>query len=283
MGIGLKLVQSLETWFKDNDAEYAYMATDKANDASLRLFTARLGYTKFRTPSILGQPVYAHRAPITHRAAVHRLSPADAEFIYRRLFSATEFFPRDIDTVLRNELNLATFLAVPAGTPFAGACRFLAYPPESWGIASVWDCSGVYQLEVRGASRATRALAGATRCLDRALPWLRLPSVPDVFRPFGFVVLYGMGGEGPEKARMVRAVCGSAHNLARERGCRMVAAEVAAEEPLRAAVPHWRRMSWAEDVWCMKRLAGDDNVEGWVGDWSKTPPGPSIFVDPREL
>lgn len=282
MGIGLKLVQNLETWFRENDAEYAYMATDKDNDASLHLFTVRLGYTKFRTPSILGQPVYSHKAPISPSTAIHRLSPTDAEAIYRHRFSATEFFPRDIDAVLRNELTLASFLAVPAGTHFDGTVQFLTNPPESWGIGSVWDCSGVYQLEVRGASRVTRALAGATRFLDRAFPWLRLPSVPDVFRPFGFLVLYGMGGDGPDKVRMVRAVCGSAHNLARERGCRVLAAEVAADEPLRAAVPHWRRMSWAEDVWCMKRLAGDD-VYGWEGDWSKTPPGPSIFVDPREF
>ncbi|XP_047960834.1 probable N-acetyltransferase HLS1 [Salvia hispanica] len=265
MGVGLKLVQEMEGWFIENGAEYSYMATVNDNVPSLNLFTGKCGYTKFRTPSILVQPVYAHRVRVTNKATITKLSPTAAEALYRRRFSATEFFPRDIDAILSNRLCLGTFLAR------AGA--------SSWGVVSVWNCKEVFTLEVRGASRVRRALAGATRAVDRAMPWLRLPSVPEVFRPFGLHFLFGLGGEGPEAVRCVRALCGMAHNMARECGCGVVATEVASEEPLRLGIPHWESLSCAQDLWCIKSLDHDHNLP----DWTKSPPGMSIFVDPRDF
>ncbi|URE02626.1 Acetyltransferase (GNAT) family [Musa troglodytarum] len=286
-GIALKLVRRMEEWFKEKGAEYAYMATEKDNEASFRLFTGRCGYSKFRTPAILVHPVFAHRLPLPPRVAIVRLTPADAEALYRRRFAATEFFPRDIDAVLANPLSLGTFLAVPAGCSAAarweGAGAFLADPPASWAVASVWNSKEVFRLEVRGAGRWRRGLARASRAFDRALPWLRIPSVPDLFRPFGLYLLYGVGGEGPAAAAHVRALCGHAHNMARaDPGCRVVAAEVAACEPLRQGIPHWGRLSCAEDVWCVKRLA-EEYSDGALGDWTKARSPPSIFVDPREF
>ncbi|KAJ0980278.1 hypothetical protein J5N97_008533 [Dioscorea zingiberensis] len=287
LGIGLKLVKGMEEWFKEKGAEYAYMATDKDNEASVKLFTARCGYSKFRTPSILVNPVFAHRLPVTRRAIILRLSPADAETIYRRRFATTEFFPRDIDAVLRNPLSIGTFIAVfsdsrSASANWTGAGSFLDDPPESWAVLSVWNCKEVFRMEVRGASRLRRALARATRLADRALQWLQIPSIPDLFHPFGLYFLYGLGGDGPGAAELVRALCALGHNLARDGGCGVVATEVAACEPLRGGIPHWRRLSCDEDLWCVKRLA-DDYSDGAVGDWTKSPPPPSIFVDPREF
>ncbi|XP_010942830.1 probable N-acetyltransferase HLS1 [Elaeis guineensis] len=289
MGIGLRLVRRLEEWFKVQGAEYAYMATDKDNEASIRLFTGRCGYSKFRTPAILVNPVFAHRLPIPRRIRILRLPVADAESLYRCHFSTTEFFPRDIDAILSNPLSLGTFLAVPVAATcgggewkWPGTEGFLAAPLESWAVVSVWNCGGVFRLEVRGASRVRRGLAWATRAADRALPWLRIPSVPDIFRPFGALFLYGIGGEGPEAAAMVAALCRHSHNMGKGTAG-VVAAEVAVCEPLRRGIPHWRRLSFAEDLWCAKRLAEGYGDGGAVGDWTKSPPGKSIFVDPREL
>lgn len=286
MGIGLKLVRKMEAWFGENGAEYSYMATENDNLASVKLFTHKCGYSKFRTPSILVHPVFAHRVRIGKRVTILQLSPADAELLYRRRFSTTEFFPRDIDSVLNNKLSLGTFLAVPRGSYAAeswpGAAEFLLSPPESWAVLSVWNCNDVFRLEVRGASRARKALAKTTRVVDRAFPWLRVPSVPEVFGPFGFHFLYGLGGEGPNAVKYMKALCGMAHNLAKARGCGVVATEVASQEPLRLGIPHWKSLSCAEDLWCMKRL-GEDYSDGSVGDWTKSQPGLSIFVDPREF
>ncbi|KAG6519114.1 hypothetical protein ZIOFF_022603 [Zingiber officinale] len=287
-GIGLKLVQRMEEWCKEKGAEYAYMATEKDNEPSIQLFTGRCGYSKFRTPAILVQPVFAHRLPLPGASVVLPLPTADAEALYRRRFAGIEFFPRDIDAVLRNPLSLGTFLAVPGGCAAAarwqGVEAFLAAPPPAWAVASVWNSKALFRLEVRGAARWRRALAQATRTIDRALPWLRIPSVPDLFSPFGLYLVYGLAGDGSAAPSLTRALFHHAHNMARaDAGCRVVAAEVAACEPLRLGIPHWRRLSCAEDLWCVKRLAGEYGEGGALGDWTKAPPPASIFVDPREF
>ncbi|CAN6196680.1 unnamed protein product [Urochloa humidicola] len=295
-GIGRKLVQRMEEWFVEMGAEYAYVATDRDNEPSVRLFTARCGYSKFRSPSVLVHPVFRHDLPLCTRRrrrrreeekiAVFELPPRDAAQLYRARFAAVEFFPRDIDAVLNNPLSLGTFLAVPGDTPewaWRGVEAFLASPPASWAVASVWNSKDAFRLEVRGAPRLWRAVASATRAADAALsPWLlRVPSVPNLFEPFGMHFVYGLGGEGPGAARMARALCRHAHNMARAAGARVVAAEVAAGDPIRAGVPHWPRLG-AEDLWCIKRL-GDGYGDGALGDWTKAPPGAAIFVDPREF
>ncbi|KAK3221222.1 hypothetical protein Dsin_008247 [Dipteronia sinensis] len=286
MGIGLKLVTRIEEWFRETGAEYSYIATENDNYASVKLFTDKCGYSKFRTPSILVNPVFAHRLDVSSRVTVIRLGPSDAEALYRRKFSTTEFFPRDIDSVLNNKLTLGTFLAVPRGTytpeSWPGSDLFLSNPPESWAVLSVWNCNDVFKLEVRGASLVQLTLAKTTRIVDRVFPWLRIPSVPEVFSPFGLHFMYGLGGEGPRAVKMVKALCGYAHNLAKESGCGVVATEVSSGDPLKLGIPHWKKLSCAEDLWCIKRL-GEDYSDGSVGDWTKSPPGLSIFVDPREF
>ncbi|XP_011620669.1 probable N-acetyltransferase HLS1 [Amborella trichopoda] len=283
MGIGLRLVRRLESWFASMGAEYAYMATDSDNSPSLSLFTRRLSYQNFRTPSILVHPVHPHHdLSLSKNVQILSLPPLEAESLYRRLLSTTEFFPRDIDSVLQNKLNLGTFLALPSDTNFANMESFLSLPPESWAVLSVWNSKDVFRLQVRGASKLKKMCAKMSRVFDRLFPWLMIPSVPEVFRPFGLYFLYGLGGEGTAKVRLIRALCKMAHNMARKGGCGVVATEVGVLEPLRAGVPHWARFSCEEDLWCVKRL-GEDYSDGSVGDWTKSAPGASIFVDPRDF
>ena len=259
------------------------MATELDNKPSLNLFTKKCNYTKFRTPSILVQPVFAHRVK-THRRQITiiELTPPEAETLYRRQLSATEFFPQDIDRIVQNKHHAGTFLAVPTEYSWTGLDRILSDPPESWAVMCAWNCKEVFKLEIKGASLARRLAAKATRMVDKALPWLRIPSVPDVFRPFGLLFLYGLGGQGQQADKMANVLCGRAHNIAKELGCGVVVTEVASQEPLRSAIPHWKRLSCAEDVLCIKRLV-EDYSDGSLGDWSKSPPGLSIFVDPREF
>ncbi|KNA07929.1 hypothetical protein SOVF_167330 [Spinacia oleracea] len=286
MGVALKLVNKLEEWFRQNGAEYSYLATESENEASVSLFTKKGGYSKFRTPSILVQPVFEHRAKVSNRVTIFRVLPSDAEILYRWKFSTMEFFPRDIDAVLHNRLTLGTFIAVPRETyapnSWPGAEKFLSYPPESWALLSVWNSSDVWRLEVRGASRVGKGLAKTSRIMDRAFPFLKIPSFPEVFKPFGLHFLYGVGGEGPRAVKFVKALCGFAHNLAQEKGCSVLATEVANTDPLKMGIPHWKKLSCEEDVWCIKRL-GENYGDGTVGDWTKSLPGESIFVDPREF
>jgi hypothetical protein len=280
-GVGKKLVDRMEEWFRQMGAEYSYMATEQDNEASVRLFTGRCGYSKFRTPSVLVHPVFRHALAPSRSAAIVRLDPRDAELLYRWHFASVEFFPSDIHAVLSNALSLGTFLAVPARWEWAGVEAFVAAPPASWAALSVWNCMDAFRLEVRGAPRLMRAAAGATRLVDRAVPWLGIPSIPNLFAPFGLYFLYGLGGAGPDAPSLARALCRHAHNMARQGGCGVVATEVGCCDPVRAGVPHWERLG-ADDLWCIKRLV-DGYGDGLLSDWTKASPGRSIFVDPREF
>ncbi|XP_078442973.1 putative N-acetyltransferase HLS1 [Wolffia australiana] len=285
MGVATRLVAAAEEWCKkEGGAEYAYMATERSNAASLNLFTAKFSYTPFRFASVLVQPVHAHPMKLSNGVTVLRLAPPFAESFYRRVFSSSEFFPKDIGAILNNPLSLGTFLAVPSWA----AADYESHPPASFAVMSLWNSKEMFRMQLTGGSAAAKAVIRWCRAADERLPWARIPSLPDLFRPFGMYFMYGLHAEGGAGALLVRALCRLAHNLAREdRGCAAVVTELARADPARAGVPHWRKLSWDEDVWCMKSLAegppsnGDDED---YGNWARSQPSAArIFVDPRDF
>ena len=263
------------------------MATDYTNEASINLFTQKCSYMKFRTPTMLVQPVHAHHKPIGSSIAIVKLTPQLAESIYHRTFANSEFFPKDIDNILSNKLNLGTFMALPKNSFLKWDPKTGILPP-SFAILSVWNTKEVFKLQVMGVSKLTYLCCMGTRLVDACMPWLRLPSFPDVFRQFGVYTLYGLHMEGQTKrtARsLMKSLCAFAHNLARDEvGCGAVVAEVGQWDPVREAIPHWKRFSWAEDLWCIKKLA-DSSEKCDTADWIKSQSSNSsvIFVDPRDF
>ncbi|XP_066316558.1 probable N-acetyltransferase HLS1 [Miscanthus floridulus] len=209
------------------------------------------------------------------------------------ILKCRSYFGDVLDNVLDNTLSHGTFLAIIGdndGYEWGGDVdRFLASPPASWAMASAWDCGGVFRLEVRGASRLQRGAAAASRALDRVAKWLRVPSVPDLFRPFAGWFVYGLAGSGSDAALAAEAVCASIVNMARGRAA-AVAVKVEVMDPLGRCIPHWRHLLCTEDLWCMKRLGGGLHADGWdwarsapVWDWARSASVRSIFVDPREV
>nr|GMD10579.1 probable N-acetyltransferase HLS1 [Ipomoea batatas] len=297
LGIGTKLVQSLENWSRSNGAEYIYMATDCSNQASINLFTGTLNYVKFRTPSVLVQPVHRHKKPVGSDVAVVRVPAKLAESYYHRVFDgSSEFFPKDINLVLNNKLNLGTFMAVPKESLSTWDPDSGVFPPNH-AILSIWDAKEVYKVQVKGLSGLKQACFLGTRVLDRLIPWLRLPSVPNVSKNFGYYFLYGLRMEGNSGSKMMESLCAFAHNVARNdrRGCELLIAEVSPDDPVRRGIPHWKNFSW-QDLWCIKELDlvgdNDDNNKA-----ANIVPGSSegssimyhdsssalIFVDPRDI
>ncbi|MFX6532710.1 hypothetical protein ABTG41_00260, partial [Acinetobacter baumannii] len=118
--------------------------------------------------------------------------------------------------------------------------------------------------------------------IDAMVPWLKIPSVPNVFENFGFYFLYALHMEGKDGPRLMKNLCKFAHNMARDDvDCKVLVAEVGQMDPVREAVPHWKKFSWDEDIWCIKKL-GEANKS--CDDWIKSPASsPVIFVDPRDL
>ncbi|CAL5041677.1 unnamed protein product [Urochloa decumbens] len=282
-GIATALVERAEAWCRARGAAHATMATTSSNAASLALFAGRFGYAPFRRPEFLGRPVHAHRLPIPSSHRVFHLPPPLAAAAYARLLppDSAEFLPADLPQLLAHKLTLGTFVAVESNPP--------AYSEPSFAVLSVWDATRAMRLRVRGAPALLRATLAAVRALDRGAPWMRVPSIPDIFRPFGAYLLYGLRMSGPEGPALLRSLCHHAHNIAgKNPACAVVAADVAPDDPAAAAVPRWRRFSCDEDVWCIKSLRNNggagDGADDEDDDWAApAPPGTVLFVDPREF
>lgn len=287
-GIGIKLVRRLEEWCKENGAEYVYMATDCTNEPSINLFTKKCDYKKFRTPTMLVQPVHAHYKSIGSSVAIVKIPPKLAGSMYRRVFTSSEFFPKDIDTIMASKLNLGTFMAVPKKCLHKWDTRETIFP-QSFALLSVWNTKEVFKLQFKGVSPLTYACCVGSRVLDTWMPWLGLPSIPDVFRQFGIYFLYGLHMEGKQGLRLMKSLCTFAYNMARDDGgCGALVAEVGQKDPVRGAIPHWRRFS-GEDLWCIKSLKdakqeGEYEKRSQPPDWINSRSSSSvIFVDPRDF
>ncbi|MQM11352.1 hypothetical protein Taro_044258 [Colocasia esculenta] len=278
-GIASSLVLKLQEWFVANLVNYAYMATEKSNAASIKLFTGKLGYVKFRTLSILVNPVRRRAIRLPPGLKITKLNTDQAERLCRRFLGSTEFFPGDIDQVLRNSLSLGTWMAYLREPDGSNAM------PASWAMLSVWDCGQVFKLRVQRAKGSSCVPYGtkASSLLDRFLLCLGIPGLPDLSNPFGFYFMYGIHGEGPYAGPLVRALCRYVHNMASlANDCKVVVAEVGACDALRLHIPHRRSLSCSEDLWCMKDLKSKDKDAAGF-DWTKSPPPPALFVDPREV
>uniref|UniRef100_A0A0D9VCZ1 N-acetyltransferase domain-containing protein n=1 Tax=Leersia perrieri TaxID=77586 RepID=A0A0D9VCZ1_9ORYZ len=287
-GIATELVRHAESWCTSRGATYATVATTASNAASLSLFRGRFGYAPFRRPLFLGHPVHRHRARLPRHHRVLHLPPPLAAAAYGALLLSppsprhdaaagrAEFVPSDLPSLLAHKLTRGTYLAVERD----------GVATASFAMVSVYDATRTLSFRVGGATRMLRASLAAARAIDRAAPWLRVPSVPDVFRPFGAYLLYGVHVSGPAGPSLLRTLCRHAHNVARKNpACAVVAADIGPDDPAAAAVPHWPKFSCDEDVWCIKKLNASDDDGGGDGDdeWTAaTAPG-VLFVDPREF
>ncbi|XP_042512813.1 probable N-acetyltransferase HLS1-like [Macadamia integrifolia] len=283
-GIGMKLVKRLEEWFIANHVDFSYMATDKDNEASVKLFTNKLGYVKFRTPAILVHPVGMRRMRISPTVEIAKLKIEDAERLYRMFMGSTEFFPRDIDRVLRNKLSLGTWIAYPRGESWVNSSGQGQLPPN-WAMVSVWNSGDVFKLRVGKAPLSCVMYAKSSRLMDRAFPCLKIPVFPDVFRPFGFYFMYGLHQEGPRSGVLVSSLCRFVHNMAKEldeEDCKVIVTEVGGDDTLKLHIPHWKLLSCAEDFWCIKglRKEAQDTLFELL---TKKPASRALFVDPREV
>ncbi|KAI4969690.1 hypothetical protein ZWY2020_000604 [Hordeum vulgare] len=283
-GVATALVQAAEGWSRKRGAAHTTMATTASNKASLGLFAGRFGYVPFRRPVLLGRPVHARWLPVTSRHRLRQLPPTLAAAAYARLLPPqdTEFLPADLPALLAHKLTLGTFVAIESSNA-AGTGSDTASP--SFAVLSVWDQTRSLRLRVDGAQALLRHSLAAVRALDRVAPWLRVPSVPDIFRPFGAYLIYGVRMSGPEGPALLRTLCSHAHNMARNNpACGVVAADLSPDDPAAAAIPSWRRFSCDEDVWCIKNLSDNNATPTSSSDWpASAPPGSVLFVDPREF
>nr|XP_027090386.1 probable N-acetyltransferase HLS1-like [Coffea arabica] len=290
-GIALSLVHHMEEWFISHQVEYAYMATEKDNQASINLFVNKLGYLEFRTPVILVHPVYNRSFRLSSSVEIMKLKVDQAEFLYRKFMSSTEFFPHDINRVLRNKLSLGTWVAYfrrgDHESP-SGGFGLDGGIPNSWAMMSVWRSTEVIKLRVGKPTLSCMFYAKSSRMLESVLPCFRVPSLPDFSEnPFGFYFIYGFHREGPSSGKLVRTLCRFVHNLARESDgkdeCKVIVTEVGGCDELKLHIPHWKLLSCPEDLWCIKALKFYEDAKTTLGNEAPPPKSNPLFVDPREV
>lgn len=296
-GIALSLVHHMEEWFISHQVDYAYMATEKDNEASVELFVNKLGYVKFRTPAILVHPVNNNRPfHLSSRIEIMKLKIEQAELLYRNFMSSTEFFPHDIDRILRNKLSLGTWVAYFRGRQESstGAFGLTGKVPNSWAMMSVWNSTEVLKLRVGKPTFSCMCYAKSSSMIPRCFKGMILPSLPDHFfeNPFGFYFIYGIYMEGPSSGRLVRTLSKFVLNLATESDCKVVVTEVGGcDDALKLHIPHWKLLSCPEDLWCIKALKLYEDTKKTTlvdnnNNLAKTTPSQktrALFVDPREV
>lgn len=281
-GIGSRLVLELEKWFIANDVDYAYMATEKDNEASVNLFINKLGYANFRTPAILVNPVDHRALRLSSKTEVAKLKVEEAEFLYRKFMTSTEFFPDDIGNILRNKLSLGTWVAYPRGESWDDFGSDGKVLPRSWAMLSVWNSGELFKLRLGKAPLSCFLYTKSSILIDKIFPCFKLPAIPDFLSPFGFYFMYGVHHEGSLSGKLVQHLCQFVHNMAtKSKDCKVIVTEVGGKDILRLHIPYWKSLSCPEDLWCIKTLKNEENT---IHQLPKAPPTTtSLFVDPREV
>ncbi|XP_038902314.1 probable N-acetyltransferase HLS1-like [Benincasa hispida] len=300
-GIGSGLVRRLEDWFVSNDVDYCCMATEKDNHASLNLFINNLRYIKFRTGRILVDPVRNRPYNInSSEINIQKLKIEEAEAIYKKHMASTEFFPKDIKSILKNKLSLGTWMAnfkqPPWLSPSTAVGGNRQITTSSWAIASLWNSGEVFKLRLGKAPFPWLIYTKSLKIMDKILPCFKLVLVPDFFKPFGFYFVYGLHHEGPFSERLVGALCKFVHNVALKNNsrdsCKAIVTEIGGDEDdeLKMEIPHWKLLSCYEDFWCIKSLRNnnisndnDHDHDHHILEWTNAPPNRTLFVDPREV
>lgn len=300
MGIALKLAEEMEEWCRGEKAEYVYMATEKDNEASLKLFTKRLSYVHFRTPAIFVQPVHVHDRHISSRVQLTKIAPDHAAALYTATMETAEFFPKDIDAVLRNKLCEGTWIATWKADDLEDSLQSFTCEGgrggkvmdkewargASWAMLSVWRSNDLFRCEYKNASWLKKTGAALSRLVDFCLPGCRVPSVPNFFDPFGVHFMFGLHFDGARGSELLHSLCWHAHNLARKNDCKAIMSEVSPSDPAWSAIPHWKKLSSSDDMWCIKSLRPkpDKSLTNFDDfDWCQAPAKPVLFVDPREV
>ncbi|XP_052185103.1 probable N-acetyltransferase HLS1 [Diospyros lotus] len=287
-GIASSLVHHLEEWFVANQVDYVYMATEKHNRASVNLFMNKLGFVKFRTPSILVQPVIHNFSfHLRPKIEILKLKIEQAEFLYKKFMaSSTEFFPLDIDKVLGNKLSLGTWVAYrrgeSPGDQFGGGGEV----PKSWAMLSVWNSGEIFKLRMGKSTLPCFSYEMSSRFITRVFPCLKvMPQLPDFFDLFGFYFIYGVHHQGPLSGKLVRTLCKFVHNMARnsQEDCiKVIVTEVGdGDRGLKLHIPHWKLLSYPDDLWCIKALKNEDKTA--LHELTTTPPRRALFLDPRDV
>lgn len=286
MGIGLKLVQSVEEWLIQKGANYTFLATEEKNTASTNLFTLKSNYLKFTSLLIYVQPLPnspALKPPSDQHIEIEKLPIEEAISLYKTHLKSKDLYPRDIESILKEKLSIGTWL-----------CYFKEQRDQDWALFSIWNTCEAYKLPATKFSSSSSSslsvffyetINSARDKFFQCFKDLKWPMWDPIEKPFGFLFLYGVYGEGERKGELMEAVWGFGLKIgASVRGCRALITEMGAFDPMGEHVPKGSKsMTCIEDLWCLKRVDANLSGDGGGEDLSVMTNVGNVFIDPRDF
>ncbi|KAF7837719.1 putative N-acetyltransferase HLS1-like [Senna tora] len=280
-GVGLKLVRCVEEWMLKNGAEYSMVATEKNNNASTNLFTLKSNYLSLSSLLIFMHPIPTTTSSFPHTTKhikIHKLNTPQAISFYTTTSKRTHFHLSDMDLILKDNLTLGTWL-----------CYYKHHHNNSnnWIVFSLWNnTKSRHHHHHRGRREIKKKMSMFPTCL-RA----RVGDHHALSRPIGFVFMYGLHGEGDSESLgelMESAWRFTTRVGGRLKDCKVVVTELGFDDPLAKIVPQTPSMSCIHDLWYVKRVNYNDNVDEIKDDdevimMMKGQAVRNVFVDPRDF
>ncbi|TKY72499.1 N-acetyltransferase HLS [Spatholobus suberectus] len=289
-GVALRLVTAVEEWMVRNGAEYAFLATEKNNDASKNLFTIKCNYVNLTSLVIFVQPTSSLTKHISRDIKIEKVDIDLAISLYRRTLRTKDLYPLDMDVILKEKLSLGTWVCYYKEEGWLNLLSKVNNEEDlvsnetssSWVIFSIWNTCEAYKLQVRKSQLLRFLLTTLNHAREKVFPCLKMSVSDSLCRPFGFLFLYGIHGEGENPGELMESIWRFTSRVGEGmRDCRVVIAELGFGDPLANHVPQTASMSCIDDLWYTKKLSShcDENIDellmkGQVGN---------VFVDPRDF
>ncbi|XP_022979568.1 probable N-acetyltransferase HLS1 [Cucurbita maxima] len=296
LGIGLKLVHSVEEWVIRNGAPYAFLAIEKKNKASKNLFTRKCNYVKFSSLVIFRKPIVFPTKDITNgEIKTEKLNIEQAISFYTNCLTAKGVYPMDFDVILKEKLSIGTWVSYFNQEDWTHLIcsekdsEIYQRMPSSWVVFSIWNTCKAYKFQIRESKKdelllPLRFLKSARK---KFISCFKMPDSVSFGKSFGFFFLYGIFGEGERVGELVESIWLFASRLAEEENdCKAIVTELSVSDPIINHVPQNNKsMSRINDNWYLKRLSvqsSDDKRDEMLLS-KDMEAAANVIVDPRDF
>ncbi|KAF3456351.1 hypothetical protein FNV43_RR01001 [Rhamnella rubrinervis] len=223
MGIGLKLVNSVEEWVLRNGAHYTFLATEKNNIASTNLFTIKCNYVNLSSLVIYVQPIHSRASDISQDIKIEKLHVDEAISLYKDRLRHKEVCPTDIDAILKEKLSLGTWVSYFRKEGWINLYSedqknedvISKTQSSSWVMFSIWNGCETYRLQIRESHPLRFLYTTLSHAREKIFPCLKMPMNDSVSGSFGFLFLYGLHGEGENLGELMKSIWSFASRLGR--------------------------------------------------------------------
>ncbi|KAK8333365.1 hypothetical protein V6Z11_A10G200800 [Gossypium hirsutum] len=226
-----------------------------------------------RSLAIFVQPIsFAMELGISQDIKVEKLNIRQAISLYDNKLKGKDLYFTDIDAILKENLSLGTWIFYFKQDEWIGLHSedededIISTVPPSWAMFSIWSSCEAYKIDIKKPHYPLKLFHEIlSHARDKILPCLKniIPICDySIEKPFGFLFLYGIHGEG-------------------ENDCKMIITELGVSDPMIKHVPHASSKSRIDDLWYFKKMNGssinDENELAMMGELG------NVVVDPRDF